>query len=276
MNLGDGVRIEPMGDNALLLHFGDTIDLALNARVHETAALLRAARLPGVVDIVPAYASVLLRFDPLAGDGAGLEQALCSEAGAPPSHEKPHGSSFPRTRESIFDLPKSPLDSLGGNDEQEGGAATAGRLVEIPVCYGGEHGPDLDELAAHAKRSRDEAIALHGGAHYRVAMLGFAPGFPYLLGLPAALHAPRRASPRTRVPAGSVAIGGAQTGIYPRELPGGWQLIGRTPLALFDLARDPPTLLAPGDRVHFRAIDADEFAALSHASADAAPARAWR
>ncbi|WIG55610.1 MAG: Allophanate hydrolase 2 subunit 1 [Rhodanobacteraceae bacterium] len=134
--------------------------------------------------------------------------------------------------------------------------------MAIPVCYGGDCGPDIDAIAEHAGLVRDEVIARHAAAEYTVAMLGFAPGFPYLLGLDAALHVPRRATPRTRVPAGSVAIGGAQTGIYPCELPGGWHLIGRTPLALFDPRRDPPCLLAPGDRVRFRAIDAGEFARL--------------
>ena len=136
-------------------------------------------------------------------------------------------------------------------------------VIDIPVCYGGEFGPDLDNVAANAKLSADAAIALHCAAAYRVAMLGFAPGFPYLLGLDPALHTPRRANPRTRVPAGAVAIGGAQTGIYPRELPGGWQIIGRTPLALFDAARNPAALLAPGQSVRFSPIGAGEFAALA-------------
>jgi KipI family sensor histidine kinase inhibitor len=139
-------------------------------------------------------------------------------------------------------------------------------MVEIPVCYGGDFGPDLDALASHAKLTAADVIARHTAATYTVAMLGFAPGFPYLFGLDPALEMPRRASPRTRVPAGSVAIGGAQTGIYPSELPGGWQLIGRTPLALFDAQRDPPSLLMPGDRVRFVAIDA---AALAVRGADA-------
>ena len=131
----------------------------------------------------------------------------------------------------------------------------------VPVCYGGEFGPDLDDLARYARLSVDEVIARHCAPDYRVAMLGFAPGFPYLLGLDPALHAPRRATPRVRVPAGSVAIGGAQTGIYPSELPGGWLLIGRTPLTLFDPAREAPALLAPGQRLRFRAISADEISA---------------
>jgi inhibitor of KinA len=135
--------------------------------------------------------------------------------------------------------------------------------IDIPVCYGGECGPDLDGLALHAKLPAAEVIARHCAAEYRVAMLGFAPGFAYLLGLDSTLHAPRHAVPRVRVPAGSVAIGGAQTGVYPRELPGGWRIIGRTPLVLFDASRDPPAVLGPGQRVRFRAIDADEFARLA-------------
>jgi KipI family sensor histidine kinase inhibitor len=135
--------------------------------------------------------------------------------------------------------------------------------VEIPVCYGGECGPDIAAVAEHAGLLRDAVIARHTAAEYTVAMLGFAPGFPYLLGLDPSLQMPRRATPRTRVPAGSVAIGGAQTGIYPRELPGGWHLIGRTPLVLFDPQRELPCLLAPGDRVRFHAIEADEFGRLA-------------
>ena len=133
--------------------------------------------------------------------------------------------------------------------------------IEIQVCYGGEVGPDLGHVAQLAKLDENEVIARHTAADYHVAMLGFAPGFPYLLGLDPALHTPRRADPRVRVAAGSVAIGGAQTGIYPCELPGGWQIIGRTSLALFDAARAPPALLAPGQRVRFRAVGADELKA---------------
>lgn len=131
--------------------------------------------------------------------------------------------------------------------------------VEIPVCYASEYAPDLGALAAHAGLPREEVVARHCAGDYRVAMIGFAPGFPYLLGLDPALAMPRLSTPRTRVPAGSVAIGGAQTGIYPRDSPGGWHVIGRTPLPLFDAGRMPPALLAPGQRVRFRAIDADAF-----------------
>ncbi|HWG10594.1 MAG TPA: 5-oxoprolinase subunit PxpB [Rhodanobacteraceae bacterium] len=221
--------IETLSEDALLLRLGDRIDAEPNARIHAIAARLRDMTLPGIHDIAPAYASLLVRFDPFATDGADvLRDSLRKLASEPGVH-----------------------------------ADTSPRLVEIPVCYGGEHGVDLQDVARHAGLDTQQLAARHASMEYRVAMLGFAPGFPYLLGMDPSLHVPRRATPRTRVPAGSVAIGGTQTGFYPRELPGGWQLIGRTPLTLFDAQRDPPCLLAPGDRVRFRAIDADEFAALT-------------
>jgi len=227
MSAADAVRIETLGENALLLHFGTRMDLACNARVHAGAARLRRAKIDGIVDIVPAYASLLLRLDVL-----------------------------------VWQRETSPAHVLAALAQSLDKDVETGTWHDIPVCYGGAHGPDLAELAAHLKLTPAALIDLHCATPYRVAMLGFAPGFPYLLGLDAALHAPRRAHPRTRVPAGSVAIGGAQTGIYPRELPGGWQLIGRTPCLLFDLQRDVPALFAPGDRVRFHPIGASEFAAL--------------
>jgi antagonist of KipI len=133
--------------------------------------------------------------------------------------------------------------------------------IEVPVCYGGEFGPDLAEVAAHTQLSEAQVTALHANADYLVHAVGFAPGFPYLGGLPNQLATPRRATPRLSVPAGAVAIGGAQAGIYPVSTPGGWNIIGRTPLALFDVTRDPPALLRAGDRVKFRTIDAESFAA---------------
>lgn len=231
MSAAAAPQLEPLGDSAVLLHWGECIDLAVNRRVHALAVRLREAALPGLLDVVPAYSSVLLRFDPLRWDEAQLRACLAAAV-------TPTGADTTTNAASIV----------------------------IPVCYGGEYGPDLAELADRAGLSVEAVIARHCSADYSVAMLGFAPGFPYLLGLPSVLHAPRRATPRTRVPAGSVAIGGAQTGIYPRELPGGWQLIGRTPLPLFELAHDPPALLTPGDHVRFRAIDAQEFVALRTSS----------
>lgn len=227
------VRVEWLGDRALLLSLGARIALALNARTHVLAAALRLANLSGVIDIVPAYASVAVHYEPLAWSDPA--------SGSPPGERL-----AARVLALARSVPAAAVDA----------AATEQPVLEIPVCYGGEHGPDLADLARRTGLDRDEVVSRHAGGDYRVAMLGFAPGFPYLLGLDPALHAPRRTSPRTRVPAGSVAIGGAQTGIYPRELPGGWQIIGRTPLTLFDAAREPPALLAPGRRVRFRSIPA--------------------
>jgi inhibitor of KinA len=141
-----------------------------------------------------------------------------------------------------------------------------GVQVEIPVCYGGEFGPDLDYVASHAGMSTHEVIERHMRPLYRVHLIGFLPGFPYLGGLDPRLATPRRDTPRTAVPAGSVGIGGMQTGVYPLESPGGWHLIGRSPAVIFDSTRTPPTRLAPGDVVRFRAIEPGEFALMHQAS----------
>ena len=226
---------EPLGDDAVLIRFGDGIDAAVNARVHAAAARIAAIEnTPGIRDLVPGYASLGVIYD----------WALWAD--------DRHALAYERI-----------TDFLRGVIEQETFALDRKpRTIEIPVCYGGDDGPDLADVAQRAGLSESDAIARHARGDYAVAMLGFAPGFPYLLGLDPALHTPRRATPRTRVPAGSVAIGGAQTAVYPHALPGGWNLIGRTPLALFDLARTPANLVAPGDRVRFRAIDRAEFDAL--------------
>lgn len=236
-------EIETLAEDTLVLRFGTRLDATVNAQVHAAAATLRAARPEFVLDIAPAYASLTLRFDALA-------------LGA-----TTHAKGPPHTR-----LVKKLRMLLAGSESAANATSqsqAARPPVEIPVCYGGDCGPDLAELAAHARLTTEAVIARHAAGAYTVAMLGFAPGFPYLLGLEPALHMARRTTPRTRVPAGSVAIGGTQTGIYPRSLPGGWNLIGRTPLVLFDAARTRPSLLMPGDRVHFRAIGPDEFTALA-------------
>lgn len=217
--------IETLGEDALLLRFGNTIDPNCNARVHQWARRIGRARPPWLRDIVPAYASLALFIDV---------------------------SAFPQAADAL-DGATSWLRRLHGVDET---ATGNGCRIEIPVQYGGKYGPDLDALAAHAGLTPVEVIARHAAGEYTVAMLGFAPGFPYLLGLDPALAMPRLSTPRTQVAAGSVGIGGAQTGIYPRPGPGGWQIIGRTHVALFDPARDPPSLLAAGDRVRFVAIEA--------------------
>jgi KipI family sensor histidine kinase inhibitor len=229
--------LEPLGDQALLLRWSEVADVGVNRRVHALAATLRTTRAPWLVDCVPAYASLAVFFDAAAVPGND-----------PLAHV---GEWFAALAEAAEVAP----------DE------TSSRLVEIPVCYGGENGPDLDDVAHACGLSAAQVIERHAAPEYLVAMLGFSPGFPYLLGLDAGLAVPRLATPRVRVPAGSVGIGGAQTGIYPDAGPGGWRLIGRTPQAMFDARRDPPARVLPGDRVRFVPIDADRFATLHRSDA---------
>ena len=216
------MTLAPLGDSALVLSWGSELNDAVLGQVRAVANTLRNAKLPGVLDIVPAFATVTLYYDITHIGGYGLFEA--------------------RVRE------------LAGAVSVPTGEAEAGRIIEIPVCYGGEYGPDLVDVAQRAGISTDEVVQRHTNAVYRVHALGFVPGFAYLGGLPRELHAPRRPTPRASVPAGSVGIGGEQTGIYPLATPGGWNLIGRTPLVLFELTRAEPATLRMGDRVRFRAI----------------------
>jgi len=222
------LRVEPLGDQALLVLLGDRIDPGVNDQVHQLAALLRAGALPGVSDLVPAYATLAVHYDPATWSAASLGAEL---------------------------------------DRIWQGAATAAppapRQVEIPVCYGLEFGPDLAEVAVHCGLSEAEIVARHAGAEYRVYMLGFAPGFAYLGGLDPAIAAPRRQTPRLKVPAGSVGIAGMQTGIYPLETPGGWQIIGRSPQRLFRPGLEEPCLLKPGDRLRFVPISLEAYEAFT-------------
>jgi inhibitor of KinA len=222
------MTLHPMGDAAVVLEIGSAIDDPTLARVTAVARAIAAHRPAGVVDIVPAFGSVTVFYDP--------------------------------PRSAGYDDLAAELLRLAVGSGQVGPLA-ASRLVEIPVCYGGEFGPDLGVVSAHAGLTPEEVIALHSGPEYRVHAIGFSPGFPYLGGLPSRLHTPRRATPRPQVPAGSVGIGSAQTGVYPVASPGGWHLIGRTPRALFRLHKSPPALLMTGDRVKFRPITPEEFAA---------------
>lgn len=220
------VEVEALSETALLLHFGDGIDAQVNAAVHAAAAAIRARDLDAITDVVPAYASVLACHRPLTADARHVLIRQLQDAVSSPSQA------------TTTDTP----------------------CHDIPVCYGGEHGSDLTSLADACGLTEDEVVARHAAGQYRVAMTGFAPGFPYLIGLDPTLATPRLATPRTRVPAGSVGIAGAQTGIYPSNLPGGWQLIGRTPCRLFRPDQpEQPCLLMPGDQVRFHAIDGARF-----------------
>jgi len=216
------IRIELLGDGAVQIVLGDAPDEATRRRVAEAAERLRGAALPGVIEYVPGFTSITVHYDPTRSD--------------------PPGEALARV---LAELGEEPGDE--------------GRAIEIPVCYGGELGPDLEAVAALHGMTAEAVVELHVAGEYRVHLVGFVPGFPYLGGLDPRLATPRRDSPRVAVPAGSVGIGGGQTGVYPIESPGGWHIIGRTPLRLFDARRDPPALLRAGDRVRFRAVDGDEF-----------------
>jgi KipI family sensor histidine kinase inhibitor len=216
---GGAFRLVHAGDSVLVAELEDRVDERVNARAIRLASAVARAGLRGVRDIVPTYRSVAVYFDPLRIDFTRLSDLLSLEAAAadvddasPPARRSP---------------------------------------VRIPVRYGGADGPDLADVAAFAKVSEAEVIARHTARVYRVFMMGFLPGFPYMGTVDPTIAAPRRATPRLRVPPGSVGIAGSQTGIYPSESPGGWQLIGRTRFRLFDLSRANPFLLEPGDDVEF-------------------------
>jgi len=229
-------RFLALGDAALMVEFGNSIDPDVNARVIAFAETVRAQRWNGVLDVVPTYCSVTIHVDPLRLHLDTVRERL---------QQLPHTPSHP-SRPSVAHH-------------------------TIPVLYGGESGPDLDDIAAFAKLSVPEAIRLHASVLYRVYMLGFSPGFPYLGLVPAPLTMSRLATPRTSVPAGSVGIAGNQTGIYPTSTPGGWRLIGRTPVALYRPSKSIPFLLSPGDMVRFEPIGPQEFDRLHrdpHADAD--------
>jgi inhibitor of KinA len=213
-----------------MITLGDTIDERTHRLVRAAAKRIRGDPPPGFVDLVPAFVSIAVHYDPI---------------GAARRGEAPyeHVVSFLR-------------DRLAGLDVEDLGAP---RIVEIPVCYGDDLGPDLDDVARIHNLTSEEVIELHSGAEYLVYMVGFMPGFAYLGGLPEQIATPRRKTPRTAVPAGAVGIGGRQTGVYPLVSPGGWNLIGRTPVKIFDIAREEPTLLATGDRVRFRPISRAQF-----------------
>jgi inhibitor of KinA len=236
--------IVPLGDSALVVRVRDRFDDAPEATLDEVFRvfeLLQRAAIPGVIELAPAYTSVAVFFDPV----ALLKSNSATNGGFVELANTIRGTITP------------------GSKRRRRAAASALRLIEIPVCYDAEFGVDLDRVTEHTKLTAREIVHLHSTADYRVACIGFVPGFTFLAGLPKNLATPRRDVPRKEIAPGSVGIGGAQTGIYPLRSPGGWNLIGRTPLKLFDPAKAPPTLFSPGDRVRFRAITRAEFDAFS-------------
>jgi len=233
------MEIIPLGDSALIVRvreqFEDAPDETLD-EVRRVFQLLQRAAIPGVIELAPAYTSVAVFFDP---------DAILKTN---------------RAASGAFEWLGTRIHSaVAGVGDRRRARRKTSPVIEIPVCYDREFAPDLDAVAKHAEISAQQVVDLHSTSEYRVACIGFVPGFTFLAGLPRNLGTPRRGVPRKEIPPGSVGIGGLQTGIYPLRSPGGWNLIGRTPLKLFDPFKNPPTLLHPGDRVRFCAITREEF-----------------
>lgn len=215
----------PLGDQAIVLQLGDEISESILRNITSICNFLEEYSFEGFTEYVPAFTTVTIFYDPLVTD-----------------------------YETVEPLMEEMLEAIGEEDK-----IIEQITIEVPVLYGGSGGPDLSIVAAHAKISEEEVIALHTSAAYLVYMIGFAPGFPYLGGLDERIATPRKENPRIHIPEGSVGIAGAQTGIYPIETPGGWQIIGQTPLKLFNVKRSQPALLKAGNRLRFVAITEEEF-----------------
>jgi inhibitor of KinA len=222
-------RYLPFGDAALVIEFGDAISLEINQMVLSLDGAIRRAEIKGVEELVPTYRSLLVRFDPAK-------------------------TSYEQLVFSVKDLEKT----LKGSEVE-----VVGRRIVVPVVYGGEYGPDLSRVAQVHGLTEEQVIRLHSGREYRVYMIGFVGGFPYLGEVTDEIATPRLETPRLKVAAGSVGIAEKQTGIYPSEAPGGWHIVGRTPIRLFDSKLEPPALLSPGDTVTFRPISDAEYRTLT-------------
>ena len=217
------VQFLSAGDTAMVVQFGQVIDRVLSDQVLALSRRIRALSIPGVVDLVPTFRSLLINYDPTQVRGADLQATL----------------------EGLLE---------SGDTE-----AQAVRQWSVPVCYDGEYAPDLQEVAQTAGLSADEVVQLHTDTQFHVYMIGFVPGYPYMGDLPKSLVLPRRSNPRTRVPPGSVAIASTMTAVYPIESPGGWHLIGATPIRLFDTRLEAPALFKPGDKGRFKPVAAAEY-----------------
>lgn len=226
--MGETLTFAPVGDSALAAVFGEEISPLINKRIRQVVMALDREPKPGILELVPTYASLLVVYDPLQ-----------------------------LTYQSLCDYISGLADTQEGETQE-----TTVRVVEIPTVYGGEFGLDMVSVCEHTGYTEEEVVTLHSGTDYLVYMLGFIPGFTYLGGMDASLTTPRLATPRTLIPAGSVGIAGAQTGIYPSDSPGGWQIIGRTPLCLYDGRKEEPTLLRAGDYVRYVPITMAEYEAI--------------
>ncbi len=218
------IKILTAGDASLLIEFGKEISPEINAKITATVQLMKEQHIEGVVDIIPAFCSLLINYDP---------------------------------RVLSYDDISKRMKRLLKMDIKAGESRR--RVFEIPVCYGGQYGPDLANIAEHAGLTEEEVIKIHSSRDYLIYMLGFLPGFCYLGGLDERIHTPRLANPRLKINAGSVGIGGSQTGIYPLDSPGGWQLMGMTPVKTYDPDREVPILLSAGDYIRFIPVDEEEY-----------------
>ena len=218
------IRILTAGDSSLLIEFGDEISPDINRRIAATVELMREQHIEGVVDVIPAFCSLLVNYDP---------------------------------RVIRYEKLKKRMESMVRMDIKLGEGKR--KIFEIPVLYGGEYGPDLGAIAEHAGISEEEVIRIHSSRDYLIYMLGFIAGFPYLGGMSKEIATPRLQSPRVKIPGGSVGIAGEQTGVYPIDSPGGWQLIGLTPVKMYDPNRAVPILPEAGQYIKFRPIDRKEF-----------------
>ena len=220
----DKIKYLSAGDKAVVMEFGNEISKDINAKIRNVVKSVEEAKVDGIVELLPTYRSLMIMYDPLKIEYSELILTLDS------------------------------MSSKQVDNEEE-----KIKIVEFPTVYGGEYGPDINFVAEHNNITVDEVIKIHTGTDYLVYMMGFTPGFTYLGGMSDKIVTPRLASPRTKIPAGSVGIAGAQTGMYPSETPGGWQLIGRTPLKLYDPDKEPPVMLSAGDYVRYVSISEEEY-----------------
>lgn len=224
------VRVVSASDSSMSIEFGDGISEPVNRSVYQFIDVVQRSDIAAhIVEMIPAYRTLLVEYD--LGSVADAEMRVALSAL----------------------LADADLPDITGDGVQ------IDRTIDVPVVYGGEHGPDLLDVANHAGMSEDQVVGIHSGSMYRVFMIGFAPGFPYLGGMDARISCPRLTTPRVRIPAGSVGIAETQTGIYPNASAGGWRIIGRSPTKLFDVDKNPPSLLEPGAGVRFVPVDSAEF-----------------
>ena len=229
--------ISPVGDCAISIDFGQVIDPKINRHIRQTIERIQELKLDGITELVPTYCALLIQYDAM----------LYSYS-------------------DICNLMEPLLEASATDDANE-----RVTVIEIPTVYGGEFGPDLGFVASHNNLSEDEVVSIHSGTDYLVYMLGFIPGFTYLGGMDPRIATPRLSSPRTLIPAGSVGIAGEQTGTYPSDSPGGWQIIGRTPVTMYDMSKEQAALLSAGDYVRYVPIDEAEYNRIKALGSDYVP-----